>query len=275
MAGHGRQGTGFGGHACPGVGAVSVRPLMAVVIWAAALGVPAHDASAYPDEAALTPEKILVEMARVYGGCRSYRDTGNVTILTLTDGGRAGSERPFATAFVRPDRFRFQFTDPGLGERSSRYVVWTDGTEVRSWWDAKPGVRRPASLQEALGIAAGISGGSSVRIPGLLLPKDIGQGAPLVGAERVEDGVDRGAPCFRIKGKSRRTPYALTVGGKAVTVQDESVTLWIDRATFLLRKVEEAKTFDTYRSESTTVYTPALNVEIPAAELGFNVPEGP
>jgi outer membrane lipoprotein-sorting protein len=275
MAGHGRHGGGVGGHAGLWEGAVSVRPLLVVMLWAAALGVPANDASAYPDEAAVTPEKILVEMARVYGGCRSYRDTGNVMTATLTEGGRAGSERPFATAFVRPNRFRFQFTDPGLGERSSRYIVWTDGTEVRSWWDAKPGVRRPASLQEALGIAAGISGGSSIRIPGLLLPKDVGQGAPLVGAERIEDGVDRGVPCVRIKGKSRKTPYSLTVGGRTLTVQDESVTLWIDRATFLLRKVEEAKTFDTYRSQSTTVYTAELNVEIPAAELDFNVPEGP
>jgi len=254
---------------------VAMRLPLVLLIWAAALGVPAQENPTRADEATLTPEKILVEMARVYGGCRSYRDTGDVTTATLTDGGRAGSERPFATVFVRPDRLRFQFTDPGLGERSSRYIVWTDGTEVRSWWDAKPGVRHPASLQEALGIAGAISGGSSVRIPGLLLPKAVGQGAPLVGAERIEDGVDRGAPCFRIRGKSRRTPYALTVGGRTLTVKDESVTLWIDRATFLLRKVEELKTFDAYRSESTTIYTPELNVEISAAQLDFNVPEGP
>lgn len=35
------------------------------------------------------------------------------------------------------------------------------------------------------------------------------------------------------------------------------------------------RTFDTYRSESTTTYTPEINVEIPAAQLEFNVPEGP
>ena len=69
-------------------------------------------------------------------------------------------ERPFATAFVRPGRFRFQFTDTGLGDRSSRYIVWADGNEVLSWWDAKPGVRHPGALQDALAPAAGISGGS-------------------------------------------------------------------------------------------------------------------
>jgi hypothetical protein len=251
---------------------MSLRPLTVTVIWAVALGAAAQEAPSRTDEAALTPEKIMVEVARVYGGCRSYRDTGNVVTATLTDGGRAGSERPFATAFVRPERFRFQFTDPGLGERSSRYIVWTNGIEVRSWWDAKPGVRDPGPLQAALSIAAAISGGSSVRVPGLLLPREVGEGAPLIGAERIEDGVDRGVPCFRIKGKSRKTPYVLTMGGRTLTVQDESVTLWIDRATFLLRKVEEAKTFDTYRSESTTTYMPEFNVEISAGQLDFNAP---
>jgi outer membrane lipoprotein-sorting protein len=254
---------------------VPMKPSLLLAVLALALGAVAQESPTRVDEATLTPVKILLEMEKVYAGCRGYQDTGVVKTATLTEGGRAGSERPFTTAFVRPDRFRFQFTDPGLGERSSRYIVWTDGTEVRSWWDAKPGVRRPESLQAALGIAAGISGGSSVRVPGLLLPKAVGEGAPLIGAERIEDGVDRGVPCFRIRGRSRKTPYALTMRGKPVTVQDESVTLWIDRATFLLRKVEEMRTFDTYRSESTTTYTPEINVEIPAAQLEFNVPEGP
>jgi hypothetical protein len=214
-------------------------------------------------------------MEKAHSGCRSYRDRGEVRTAVLTDGGRAGSERPFETAFQRPDRFRFQFTDPGLGERSSSYIVWSDGTDVRSWWDAKPGVRHPGSLQTALVPAAGISGGSSVRVPGLLMPETLGEDPLLIAPERIEDGTDRDVACYRITGKSRKTPYTLSMGARVLTVKDEIVTLWIDRATFLLRKVEERRTFDTYTSESTTTYSPESNIEIPGAELAFGAPETP
>ncbi len=227
------------------------------------------------DDAALAPETILLRMARVYRTCRSYRDGGEVRTILLTDGGRAGSDRPFRTAFVRPDRFRFQFTDPGLGERSSEYIVWTDGAVVRSWYDAQPGVRNAGTLQEALRGAAGISGGSSVRVPGLLLPGSIGEGPPIIAAERIQDSSDRGVPCFRIRGKSQRTPYTLTMGAQTLTVQDESITLWIDRATLLLRKVEDKKTLSTYNSESITTYIPEIDIEIPPEQLTFNAPQTP
>ena len=257
----------------------STRSFRATVVLAAcALALPiasrAQETQKGGDEAtALSPVKILLAMQKVYAGCKSYRDTGKVTATIVTDGGRAGSERPFATAFVRPGRFRFQFTDTGLGDRSSRYIVWSDGNEVLSWWDAKPGVRHPGSLQDALAPAAGISGGSSIRIPGLLLPEEIGEGSLLLAPERIEDAVDRGVSCIRIKGQGRKTPYAMPTGPtKSVTVLDESVTLWIDRAASLLRKVEEKRTFDTYHSESTTTYTPEINVEVPAADLAFGAP---
>ena len=220
-----------------------------------------------------TAMEILREMGKIYAKCRSYRDTGEVRTSLVTDGGRAGSERPFTTAFVRPGRLRFQFTDPGLGERSSSYIVWSDGTEVRSWWDAKPGVRQPGSLQAALLPAAGISGGSSARVPGLLMPEALGEGPLLVAPERIEDGTERGVTCFRIVGKSRKTPYTLSMGARVLTVKEESVTLWIDRVAFLIRKVQETRTFDTYTSESTTTYNPDVDVEIPAAQLAFGAPE--
>ncbi|MGD1148212.1 MAG: hypothetical protein ABR961_09705 [Thermoanaerobaculaceae bacterium] len=256
------------------VGAMKLRiatlAIAGVVLSRPVLG---QEVSPRVDAGDLTPVKILRTMERAYAGCRSYRDAGEVRTTIVTDGGRAGSDRPFTTAFVRPGRLRFQFTDPGLGERSSSYIVWSDGTEVLSWWDAKPGVRRPGSLQAALAPAAGISGGSSVRIPGLLMPEAMGEGPLLIAPERIEDGTDRGVACFRINGKSRKTPYTLSMGARVLTVKEESVTLLIDRATFLLRKVQETRTFDTYTSESTTTYTPEVDVEIPAGQLAFGAPE--
>lgn len=236
---------------------------------------PAQDSPARTDDATLTPETILLSMARVYRTCRSYRDSGEVRGVLRVEGGRAGSSRPFETAFVRPDRFRFEFTDSGLGERSSTYVVWTEAAEVRGWWDAQPGVRAMESLKEALGAASGISGGSSTRVPALLLPRQVAEGPPLVTADRLDDGDDRGVACFRIKGRPRAVPYTVTSGSRVLTVQDESVTLWIARGTYLLRKVEERKDYGTYTQDTVTTYDPEINVDIPADELTFVPPTTP
>jgi hypothetical protein len=127
-------------------------------------------------------------------------------------------------------------------------------------------------LREGLAIATGVSGGSSMRVPGLLMRDVMGGGPLLVAPERIEDGADRNVDCFRIRGKSQGTPYTLPMGAQMLTVQDESITLWIGKATHLLRKVEEDRTFDTYRSETVTTYTPEVDVEIPPSELAFNVP---
>jgi hypothetical protein len=187
--------------------------------------------------------QILLAMKRAYASCRSYRDTGLVKTTSVTDEHSSfGSELPFATAFVRPGRFRFQFTDTGLGERASAYIVWSDGAEVRSWWDAKPGVRRPASVREALEVATGISGGSSVRVPGLLMPDALPGGRPAHRPERIADADDRGVTCVRVRGRAGRPVHAHD-GARSVTVLDEFVTLWIDPSTHLLRKVEETRTY--------------------------------
>jgi hypothetical protein len=255
---------------------VSVRSLSAFPL-VLAIGVMTAAAQSGPqagDTASLSALHILLRMERTYKTCHSYRDTGHVESLSLTDGGRYGSDRPFQTAFVRPGKFRFQFTDTGLGDRSSNYIVWMAATGVHSWYDAKPGVRSPGSLGDALGVVAGISGGVSVRVPGLLLPDAVEGGTTLIAPERIEDAVDRGVSCFRVRGKTRKTPYTLSMGSQTLVVKDEVVTLLIDRSSFLLRKVEESRTFDSYRSESTTTYTPELDVDIPADQLTF-VPPAP
>jgi hypothetical protein len=218
--------------------------------------------------------KILLTMKRVYASCRSYRDTGEVKTESRIEGGEFGGEQPFSTSFVRPGPFRFEFTDRGLGERSSVYIVWSDGAEVRSWWDAQPGVRRPTSLQEALDVASGISGGSSLRVPGMLLPGTVGSGPPLIDPERIADAVDGGSACYRIRGRDRVTPYTFTAGAMTVTVKDETVTFWIDRGSYLLRKVEDARTLDTYTSLITTTYEPEIDVDVPAGQLAFAPPQG-
>ncbi|MGH7731561.1 MAG: hypothetical protein ACRENJ_09980 [Candidatus Eiseniibacteriota bacterium] len=46
-------------------------------------------------------------MAKAYGECTSYYDSGVVRLVFVTADGNFTEEKPFTTAFVRPDRFRF------------------------------------------------------------------------------------------------------------------------------------------------------------------------
>ena len=121
------------------------------------------------------------------------------------------TERPFATAFVRPDQFRFEFNDRDSvvkdpqGDRLSRYIIWSDGKEVQTWWDVKPGIEKPESLSLALGAAFGVSGGTSSTIAGLLMPEQMSGGKlqlinfPM-GFTLGEEGQLGAHACYRIIG---------------------------------------------------------------------------
>ena len=77
-----------------------------------------------PKEPPLTAQEVLDRMAKAYATCATYRDTGTVRVSHLSGGVEVSSERPFSTAFVRPDRFRFEFTArPVAGQAANRYVV--------------------------------------------------------------------------------------------------------------------------------------------------------
>lgn len=239
-----------------------------------AAGAAAQTPPAAPGADEPSPVKILLTMKKVYAQCASYRDTGEVRTASRIEGGSFSGSLPFATTFVRPDHFRFRFTDTGLGERHSTYTVWLTGGAVRSWWEASPGLRSSPSLKEALDAASGISNGASLRVPGMLMPDTVGGGAFLIAPERLNDDVDRGVACFRIRGQTRETPYTLSTGSGSVTVEDEHVTLWIDQTTYLLRRVEDQQDLSTYRTTITTSYDPKINVDIPSADLVFQPPAG-
>src|SRR4051794_40464398 len=125
----------------------------------------------------MTAEQILEGMAAVYAGCRTYRDTGRVHTRFLTRRGRLDFEstKPFRTAFVRPDRFRFEFAShfPGQAEMH-RFIVHMAGRVVQTWWDLRPGVERQSRLGMALAGATGVSGGAAHTVPALLLPRRVG-----------------------------------------------------------------------------------------------------
>src|SRR5688572_4169600 len=67
-----------------------------------------------------TAEEIMDQMAKTYATARSYRDTG-YTAGTVS--GAPLLSKPFSTAFVRPDRYRFEYSQTQFG-RTQRNILW-------------------------------------------------------------------------------------------------------------------------------------------------------
>lgn len=208
---------------------------------------------------ALTAAQILTGMAETYQRCKTYRDSGVVkTVFIMPDQRTRTVEKPFTTAFVRPDRFRFEYQDNSLN-RTTRYIVWREGTKVQIWWDIKPGVTEQPSLRSALSAAAGVSGGSSLLLPALLLPSEIPpyRLAQITEVARIEDAKLGEVECFRVQGK----------------FANDLMTLWIDSTTFLLRRIDTGHSFDAFRTETTTTYeAPAKDNPVSEEKLAFNPP---
>lgn len=214
----------------------------------------------------VTAQQILDKMATTYATCKSYRDSG---VVTNDFGPHNATDRyprhidikPFRTAFVRPDQFRFEYDD---ATPDKPYIIWAKGGEVRTWWHVRqqlgqPGVESPPSLDHGVGGATGVSSGSAHTIPVLLLPDQI-TGARLsamTDLTRLPDETLHGTPCFKLDGK-----YGF---GHTPT------TLWLEKETYLIRRIAE----DTGLTKRTTIYWPEVNKEIPANELEFNAPKAP
>lgn len=71
-------------------------------------------------------------------------------------------------------------------------------------------------------------------------------------ADRMQDDEVDGSPCFVIQGRQMGNP----------------LTLWIDQASFLLRRIDSV--FGS--SETTTTYEPVVDEEIPESLLVFDPP---
>src|SRR5947209_15674711 len=117
----------------------------------------------------MTPDEILGAMAEVYATCPTYRDSGQVVTHFFDPGSdrpKRTSVRPFETAFVRPDRFRFEYRNRYKDDGPwYRHIVWAKGGDVRMWWDVRTGVEYPDSLGMAIAAATGVSGGSAHVVP--------------------------------------------------------------------------------------------------------------
>jgi outer membrane lipoprotein-sorting protein len=212
-----------------------------------------------PPSSALPGPELISRMAQVYRSCASYRDTGTVSIVYFEKFGKRTEERPFKTAFVRPDKFRFEYTETTFVGGKRQYIVWQGGRVVKTWWDVKPGVGTPSSLDMALAGATGVSGGSAHTVPRLLLSEAVSGRSlgEMKDVKRLGDTPCGEGTCARLSGVyagSRRT-------------------VWVDLKSLLLRRLEVETVFPDFRTEETTTYEPVVDGEVPAQLLAFGEPQ--
>ncbi len=182
----------------------------------------------------LSAAELIERVTAVYRTCSTYRDTGDCTTVFIkgprpTDRRTTGLE--FRTAFVRPDRYRFEFARREVGPRSewSRYVVWQNRHQIRTWWSLRDEVREFADLSFAISGPTGVSSGTAYNVPSLLFP--VG-GNPIlhpeatVGSDEDLDGVR----CHKLVQSLRHV--------------EATETIWISSETFLILRMDQERTVD-------------------------------
>jgi outer membrane lipoprotein-sorting protein len=211
-----------------------------------------------------SPNTIITLVANVYKSCKSYADTGIVKTVFFLKNGKFVTDKPFATAFVRPERFRVEYSSkfPMPGAKPMRHIIWANGKEVRTWWDLKPGIRKHDSLGMAVAGATGVSGGSAHTIPVLLIPEEIGGWSivELKQLHRLSDVVLNEVACYRLRGKQK-------------AADSESITLWISKKTYLIHRIDSTNKFPKFQTQTTTTYEPQIDIVIDENRLAIDAPE--
>ena len=198
-----------------------------------------------------TAAQILDAMSRKYQDFKTYRDTGIVKTTYINPDRTFSREISFKTAFVRPDRFRFEFTS----DSHDRYIIWRSEQKVKTWWDLKSSIEDQPSLDMAVAGATGISMLAANTIPVLLMPSEISSFTlkDLKEIVRLQDSTCGDSKCILIRGKNH---------------QGDLITLWIESGNLLLRQHH----WSAQQMEVTTTYTPTVNGQIPEEMLAFSAP---
>jgi hypothetical protein len=238
-----------------------------------------------------TDKQILERVYQTYRTARTYQDSGTVTthFLVKTPDHEEDSifkkmiengfgKLPqykghtsflrFQTAYVRATgQFRFNYwngqtvyKDPNLPMSKTTkhcYTIVCDGKITRTWWEVRPKNKGEVSesLTFALAAATGISSTSSRKIPGLLLAEPIGAGWEIQDVkdwQRISDGKQAGRDCYRFKGTGYTKIRAI---------------LYIDKATWLVLRIDEASTIPDANVYSVMQYKPILNQTVAPSAL--------
>jgi hypothetical protein len=201
---------------------------------------------------------LLARAKQRYFDLKTYQDRGSVRFEIL------GVEEKvdFATAYVRPNSFRFDWSKghpfPPLRHFVTRSAIWSDGEAAYTWKKPPhkaPVERKESSLAMAVAGATGVSSRSAHVIATLLIADLWGaepfgdsilnlKGARLIGKESV-DGVE----CYRVKGMDWR---------------DEPIELWLGKEDLILRRNERVNSGSKFIEERTGI---VIDGSIPASHF--------
>jgi outer membrane lipoprotein-sorting protein len=210
--------------------------------------------SEIPPTDLLTAQEVMARTVAIYEQCATYRDRGVMTRTFAAEQGSDQVEQSFTTVFERPYRFRFE-----CREDDNRYIIYANAAVVRAWWGAEGGIQPMGSLDEAIGRAVGPSNGASHTIPRLLMPERVrGRSlAELQGLDRLPDAMLDETACYRIVGSDRTgAPYVI----------------WIERQTFMVRRIDETHAFEDFTTTDSTLYYPELDPDLADAEFYLKTP---
>jgi outer membrane lipoprotein-sorting protein len=205
----------------------------------------------------MTANEIIKLMRKSYVTANSYSDSGVVKIFFINSDRRRTVKKPFTTAFIRPDRFRFEYREKALINREFRFIVFLNGKNLQTYWNIENDLELD-SLDKAIGAATGVSGGSAITVPAMLLPNEIKwrRAIRFNKPKRIDDGFFNKVSCFKIQDQ--------IFGNHAV--------FWIDKETFLLLKIYREKIFEDFQAQETTTYQPIKNGKVTDVMLEFNPP---
>lgn len=214
--------------------------------------------------------EILKACADKYAHCATYQDQGVVRARYEGKDLDHSDEKPFTTAFVRPDRFRFEFSSRDVVGKEDRYVVWQGGKEVKSWWSLVSRLESHPSLGEGLSGPTGVSGGSAYTVPATLVADAAWKGeawTAMKDAYRIEDAAQEGSPCYRIQ-RLTSSP-ARKVHDHELPATRGKETLWVRRSDHLLVRIDQETDFGTFFVRQTTTYAPRMDAPVAPAALAF------
>jgi hypothetical protein len=251
-------------------------------------------------------EQLLARVAETYAKCATYADEGSLTTVfaTGTHPWNRRTERIlFRTAFDRGGRFLFEYRVQGVGPETewTRGAMWQDATGVQTWSTISGVLATARTLSESLAAFAGISGGTSYFALSLLRP-DMAHAPRLPSADLSmyeAYPADEARPCLIVSGKDWRGKMeTLRVQRESSLVVRLETEMVFDKAQFasqlasmkaslaamsandehrpMMEKAvaeHSSREHRDFRTESTTIWRPRINVDIPDDAFRFEPPK--